>query len=480
MSDVRAEEELAAGVVSGRVASVARAITWAESSDPRFPALLALLFPKTGRARVIGLTGSPGAGKSTLTAALARKARAAGRRVGIVAVDPSSPFTGGAILGDRIRMQDLYTDPGVLIRSMATRGHLGGLARASADAVDVLDAAGYDEILVETVGVGQDEVEVFRLAESCVVVLTPGMGDDIQAIKAGLMEVADLFVVNKADREGADRVVQEILQMLELGEHGAWVPPILKTVATTGAGLDELIGKLEEHREFLLGSDGARRKRERTTRRIEGLIREDFLRRVKNLQGSSGALEEAANRVEAREEDPMSVARGLVTLLEQRTERAETHSPKKSLSFSSPNSPSRNSPKSPVSRIAHLGIAVKSLADGGAFWDLLELKETHREEVSSQNVLTSFRPVGESFLELLEPTSPVSAVGKAIEKRGPGIHHLCLEVRDIRATLARLKAAGVRLVNEEPIPGAHGCLVAFLHPASTGGVLVELSERVEA
>ena len=242
---------LAEGVLLGRVPDVARAISWAESGDARFPELLAAIFPKTGRGRVTGLTGSPGAGKSTLTAALARRARARGRRVGIVAVDPSSPFSGGAILGDRIRMQDLYTDPGVLIRSMATRGHLGGLARASADAVDVLDAAGFDEVLVETVGVGQDEVEVFRLAESCVVVLTPGMGDDIQAIKAGLMEVADLFVVNKSDRDGADRVVQEILQMLELGEHGAWIPPVVKTVATTGAGLDELEAKLAEHRAFL-------------------------------------------------------------------------------------------------------------------------------------------------------------------------------------------------------------------------------------
>ncbi len=169
-------------------------------------------------------------------------------------------------------MQDLYTDPGVLIRSMATRGHLGGLARATADAVDVLDAAGYDEVLVETVGVGQDEVEVFRLAESCVVVLTPGMGDDIQAIKAGLMEVADLFVVNKADRDGADRVVQEILQMLELGEHGAWLPPIVKTVATKGEGLDGLEAKLREHRAYLDGPDGAARRRARTKMRIEGLL----------------------------------------------------------------------------------------------------------------------------------------------------------------------------------------------------------------
>ena len=241
--------------------------------------------------------------------ARAARPRARDGRSGIVAVDPSSPFSGGAILGDRIRMQDLYTDPGVLIRSMATRGHLGGLARASADAVDVLDAAGFDEVLVETVGVGQDEVEVFRLAESCVVVLTPGMGDDIQAIKAGLMEVADLFVVNKADRDGADRVVQEILQMLELGEHGAWIPPVVKTVATTGAGLDELEAKLAEHRAFLSGSEGAKRRRERTRMRIEGLVKEDFLRKVEKLRGGSGALDEAvAVASEARLEDPLSAS----------------------------------------------------------------------------------------------------------------------------------------------------------------------------
>jgi comEA protein len=222
---------------------------------------------------------------------------------------------------------------------MATRGHLGGLARATADAVDVLDAAGYDEILVETVGVGQDEVEVFRLAESCVVVLTPGMGDDIQAIKAGLMEVADLFVVNKADRDGADRVVQEILQMLELGEHGAWIPPVVKTVATTGAGLDELAARLAEHRAFLDGPQGAARKRERTKMRIEGLVRENFLRRVERLRGNNGALDEAADRVEARKEDPLSAARGLVAHIDRGAAGAEPRpsSPsKKSSSSSSP------------------------------------------------------------------------------------------------------------------------------------------------
>jgi LAO/AO transport system kinase len=456
---------LAEGVLLGRVPDVARAISWAESADTRFPDLLAALFPRTGRARVTGLTGSPGAGKSTLTAALARRARARGRKVGIVAVDPSSPFSGGAILGDRIRMQDLYTDPGVLIRSMATRGHLGGLARASADAVDVLDAAGFDDVLVETVGVGQDEVDVFRLAESCVVVLTPGMGDDIQAIKAGLMEVADLFVVNKADRDGADRVVQEILQMLELGEHGAWIPPIVKTVATTGAGLDELEAKLAEHRVFLAGSEGEKRRRERTRMRIEGLVKEDFLRKVEKLRGGSGALDEAARRVDAREEDPISVARALSGRIDHGAAGAQ------------PSSPSKKSLSSSVLKISHLGISVPSIEQGGRFWDLLGLVEEHREEVASQKVLTSFRAVGESHLELLEPTSPDSPIGKALATRGPGIHHLCLEVTDVRAALARLKAAGVKLVNEEPFDGAHDCLVAFVHPSATGGILLELSEK---
>ena len=310
-----APQELAERVVAGKIPAIARAISWAEGGHERFPELLRLLYPRTGRARVVGLTGAPGAGKSTLTAALARMARGEGKRVGIVAVDPSSPFTGGAILGDRIRMQDLYTDPGVLIRSMATRGQLGGLSRATADAVDVLDAAGFDEILVETVGVGQDEVEIFRLAESCVVVLTPGMGDDIQAIKAGLMEVADLFVVNKADREGADRVVTEVLQMLELGEHGAWVPPVTKSVARSGKGVPELREGLERHRVFLLGEEGLGRRRSRVRRRIETIVRDRLLADLYALAGTDGSLEAHAALVEERREDPVAAAESLLAAL---------------------------------------------------------------------------------------------------------------------------------------------------------------------
>jgi len=308
-------EQLAERVVGGKTPAIARAITWAESADPRFPELLRLLYSRTGHARVIGLTGAPGAGKSTMTGALARLARADGKRVGIVAVDPSSPFSGGAILGDRIRMQELYTDPGVLIRSMATRGHLGGLSRATADAVDVLDAAGFDEVLVETVGVGQDEVEIIRLAESSVVVLTPGMGDDIQAIKAGLMEVADVFVVNKADRDGADRVVTEVLQMLELGEHGPWVPPVLKSVARLGTGVPELRAELERHRQFLLGPEGQGRRRSRVRRRIESIVRERLLAELSALSGTDGSLDAHVAAVEGRTEDPMAAAEALLSAL---------------------------------------------------------------------------------------------------------------------------------------------------------------------
>ena len=227
-------------LVAGDRRAIGRAISLVESRDPAAVALLRELFPKAGRAWVMGITGSPGAGKSTLVEKLAIEYRRRGGRVGILAVDPTSPFSGGAILGDRVRMQSLAGDPGVYIRSMATRGQLGGLAPTTQDAVTILDAAGCEIILIETVGVGQDEVEVARLADATVLLLVPGLGDDIQTFKAGVMEIADLYVVNKADRLEADRVEQEVTAMLSLAcRPDGWRPPIIKTVATTGQGLED-------------------------------------------------------------------------------------------------------------------------------------------------------------------------------------------------------------------------------------------------
>src|ERR1700704_62204 len=234
------------------VRSLARAISTIEDNRPESRELLKALFPLSGRARVIGLTGAPGAGKSTLVNHLARYYRESQQTVGIIAVDPTSPYTGGAILGDRIRMQAHHADPGIYIRSMATRGNLGGLARSTTDAATVLDAAGKDVVLIETVGVGQDEIDIVRLADVTVVILIPGMGDDVQTIKAGIMEIADIFVINKSDREGAERVEREIraLQSLATRQDG-WTPPIVKTVASNGAGIAELAAAIRVYEAYL-------------------------------------------------------------------------------------------------------------------------------------------------------------------------------------------------------------------------------------
>jgi len=277
--------KLSADVVSGKYRALAQAVSLVERDDPEATRLLADIYQQTGNARIIGITGSPGAGKSTLVASLAKHYRRQNKRVGIIAVDPTSPFTGGAILGDRIRMADLYTDRGVFIRSMATRGFLGGLAKATNDVVDLLDAAGFDIVLVETVGVGQDEVEVIRTVQTNMVVLVPGMGDDIQAIKAGIMEIGDIFVVNKADRPGADKTVTEVTMMMSLvEEHGDWIPPIVKTVASHNQGIVELDAAIIKHFDYLATSGELdRRNRDRVRIRIETQLKERFMQHARNV-----------------------------------------------------------------------------------------------------------------------------------------------------------------------------------------------------
>lgn len=330
-------------VLAGEVRAAARLMRDLEDGLAGARRVLQEIYPQTGRAYVVGLTGSPGAGKSSLTDRLVAHHRAAGRTVGVVAVDPTSPFSGGAILGDRIRMQDHALDPGVFIRSMATRGNLGGLSRATADLVAVMDAMGKELVLVETVGVGQDEIEVAGLAHTVVVVSVPGSGDDVQAIKAGVLEIADVFAVNKADREGADRTVRDLQQMLELrrstatrpalehdGAHrmrateawspqdpAFWEPPIVKTVAIRGEGVADLAGAIESHRAHL-DVTGLRRDRDIARARAVflALLREKLLAGgLERLAAEEGHLDEIAARIAAREADPYRLADELAARL---------------------------------------------------------------------------------------------------------------------------------------------------------------------
>jgi len=376
--------EPARKIREGDTRALARTATGVENRDPQALETLRDLAPFAGHARIVGITGPPGAGKSTLVDALAAEIRKRRKTVAIVAVDPTSHMTGGAILGDRIRMQQHHADPGIFIRSMATRGGTGGLARATADLAQLMDAAGKDFVIIETVGVGQDEIDITAVAQVTVVVLVPGMGDDVQAIKAGIMEIADIFVINKSDHPGADRVEQELRSMLSLanGHH----PPIIRTVATDRTGVPDLLDAI----------------------------------------------------------DSAPVATG--------------HRPPATVS------------------IDHLGIAVRALDESIAFYEALGLAVAHRETVAQEKVHVAMLPTADSRIELLEPSAADSPISKFLEKRGPGLHHVALRVPDLAAAVASLRAAGAKLLNE-PRQGAGGHTYVFVHPASTGGVLLELIQE---
>ncbi len=323
-------EELITAALAGDRRALARLITIVENDGEQARAVLQRLYPHTGRAHIVGITGAPGTGKSTLVNAMAREYRQRGMTVGIIAIDPTSPFSGGALLGDRVRMKDLVGDPGVYIRSMATRGSLGGLARATDDVVLVLDAMGFDRILIETVGVGQAEVDIASSAHTVIVVEAPGLGDDIQAIKAGVLEIADIFVVNKADREGADRTFMALQTMLGLGPrtvrhhgramrvdmpegtHEGWRPPIFKTVATRGEGVPELVDAVEQHRHFLEESgEMARRESERAAHLLDHILRDALMARLLE-RVPEGNFEATVERVAAREIDPYAAVEHLM------------------------------------------------------------------------------------------------------------------------------------------------------------------------
>jgi len=301
---------------NGDARALARAISTVENRKPGWADLLKALFAETGKARILGLTGAPGAGKSTLVDQLAKHYRKENRSIGIIAVDPTSPYSGGAILGDRIRMQDHFSDPGIYIRSMATRGSLGGLARATADVATVLDAAGRDLIMIETVGVGQDEIDVVRVADITVVILVPGMGDDVQSIKAGIMEIADIFVVNKSDREGAERVEREIRALQALATRtDRWTPPIVKTVATEGKGVPELAAAIAEYEAHLQKENLAMpHKIGNWEQRLVEMLRDALLDKAKEHL-RDGAVSSYAAEVAAHRRDPYTLVEEIVAKL---------------------------------------------------------------------------------------------------------------------------------------------------------------------
>ncbi|QFU87017.1 methylmalonyl Co-A mutase-associated GTPase MeaB [Amycolatopsis sp. YIM 10] len=308
--------ELVARAADGVPRAIARLISLVEDAHPQLREVAAALTPHTGRARLVGLTGPPGVGKSTSTSMLITALRAAGKRVGVLAIDPSSPFSGGALLGDRVRMSDHATDSGVFIRSMATRGHLGGLAWATPQAVRVLDAAGFDVVLIETVGVGQSEVDVVRLADTTVVLLAPGMGDGIQAAKAGVLEIADVFVVNKADREGADATVRELKQMIAMGRREmrgpSWRQPIVRTVASRDEGAEDVLKALDEHHDWLTAEGELDRRRSaRAAGEIEAIALQRLRSELADLRGGD-RLAELADAVAGRELDPYAAAERLI------------------------------------------------------------------------------------------------------------------------------------------------------------------------
>jgi len=454
---------LAERVIAGDPRAIARAISLIEDESAAGADLVRELYPRTGRAYLIGVTGPPGAGKSTLVDRMTGELRQAEQTIGIVAVDPTSPFSGGAILGDRVRMAAHFGDEGVFIRSMATRGHLGGLARATSDVALVLDAAGKDVVIIETVGVGQDEVDIVRTADVSIVVLVPGTGDEVQALKAGIMEIADIFVVNKADREGADRLAQSVVAMLSLQafQPDDWRPPILKTEATTGAGVPEVIAAVDRFRAHS-EAERATRRRERQEYRLRDLLSHRFLQLAEH-ELAPGEFQRLVDGIAARRIDPYSAAGEIINRVRGAGPAEERHT-------------AGGGPAKAV--LDHVGIAVQDVDKSLAFFrDALGLDVEVPEDVASQRVRAHFIPVGESSIELLEATASDSAIAKYVEKRGPGIHHITLRVGDIGAVLEQLKARGVRLVDQEPRPGADGSLVAFIHPSAAHGVLVELTQK---
>jgi LAO/AO transport system kinase len=439
-------DDLPERVLAAEPSALARAISIVERGGEPATALLRRLHPSTGGATILGVTGPPGAGKSCLINRLIVEYRRRDRRVAVVAIDPTSAFSGGALLGDRVRMTGHENDSGVFIRSMATRGSLGGLAPAAADVVDMLDAAGFDIVVVETVGVGQDEIDIVRLADVCVVTLVPGGGDDVQAMKAGVMEIADVFAINKADLPGADRAAAAIDAMLALDSRGRR-PAVRLVSALTGAGVGDLVEAVEEC--AARASDRTARRAARARDRLQQAMVHATLRRLTDRCGAT-AIDDAAARVGAGEVDPYSAAEDLLQAV----------------------MPDRD--PLPIT-LDHVAIATDDWpASVRVLMDVLGLVVGSPEDIADQQVRVRFVETGAARIELVEPLSPASPIARFVARRGAGLHHVAVRVPDLEAALARLREHGVRLIDEAPRRGAHGRRVAFVHPSSANGVLFEL------
>jgi LAO/AO transport system kinase len=445
--------DIVKGILKGNPKAMARAISMIEDRDDYAQKILKRIFHYSGRSLVIGITGAPGSGKSTLVDQLVNIFKHKQKKVGIIAVDPTSPFSGGAILGDRIRMMRHSMDKDVFIRSMATRGHLGGLSKASSEAITVLEAGGKDLILVETVGVGQDEVEVVKLADMILVILTPGTGDEIQAFKAGIMEIADIFVLNKADSPETEKVERQLKAMLDLGLNKEGIPPIIKTVATTGQNVDSLVKQIESFAVNQKEELKIARKKRLILWMLRDIIREKIDQLI-NQNIKESEFNDYVNQIYKREMDPYTLSEDLIRNLKD---------------------------SSMTEKIHHIGIAVNDLKKSLNQWKkYFSLKNEEIEEIKERGVRVATLGFDkEPLIELLEAVGENSTIKKFIENNGEGIHHICFKTDNLDQKVKELKKKGIRFVQADAVSGAGGSRIIFIHPSHLNGVLIELKEDKE-
>ncbi len=445
-------ERLIEGFENKDKKALARAMTLVEEGNSELVERIRTLRKSVEEPWIIGITGPPGVGKSTLIDKLIGLLLMENRQIAVFAVDPSSKISGGAILGDRVRMQRYAVDENVFIRSVATRGAGGGVSHHLIDMIDMVLAFGYDTVIVETVGAGQIDLDIFDISDTTVLVLMPEQGDGIQTYKAGMTEMADIFVINKADKQGADKIAEQLKVMRSITKaRDEWQPPILKVISTENIGIDMLLRELQRHRRYLLSSKKIEVKKR--TRRLMR-VREGILSRFE--KALSKALENLADReIDDFDEVYIEIVKDIL---------AEGGGNEKQML---------------IKGISHIGIAVEKIADKIGFYrDILGLKVSEAELVEAYKVKVAFVEIGKTRLELLEPTSEESSIAEFLKNKGEGIHHIAFDVLDIEKAFSSMKKAGIRVLRDSISKGAHGSRVFFIHPKDTGGILMEFVEEV--